>query len=791
MLVPIEWLKELVEIDWSVQKLAEALTLTGLKVEGIFHPFAQGNIVCAEVVETSVHSQSNKLKICKVYDGKNVYTTVTSDMKVEKGSKIPLALPSTKLANSHVVEPANIKGVTSEAVMCSLEELGLEPKSDGVCLIGKTVEDVPLGADILEYWKLKDPVLDIEVTPNRPDCLGIIGVAREIGALTGQTIRKPQTSYPVIEFPAEKFIKVRIEDTDGCPRYCAAFIQNVNVRPSPIWIKRRLMACGIRPINNLVDSTNYVMLETGHPTHAFDYEKIYDATIIVRKAKAGERVKLLDEKDYELKGQETLIADPKDVLAIGGVMGAMNSGVTDQTTQVLLEVAYFNPVRIRKTSKSLNIKSDAAYRFERGVDPNDVPFVMKRLLTVLSEISGAVSANGFVDCYPGKMENRVVTLRKQKISSILGVDPGEETNRILRSLEMQVEDRGDIIRVTVPTFRPDISIEEDLIEEVGRIYGYSKVEPIAPRILVRGRGWNEKQLFRKKLREHLLSLGFDETINLSFCSSKLISKLMDVKPVKLINPLSEDMDSLRPSLLFGLIDSLAFNYRRQMRDLKYFEIAKVFHAADEGIIEKEYLGMIATGRTDEDNYRYQSEIDFHIFKGYLDSIANHFGLDLSVVPINCSWFTPGRSAVVKIGNLEVGKIGMLANLVLENYDLKDEIYFLELDFDSLFCAFQPVRPVKNLSSFPAVRRDVSLLLPIGVYSGGIINYLLSSNEYVETAGVCDVYKGKDVPDNMRSVTFYVVYRASDRSLTDEEVNKIFEKTITEIEQRFGVKRRFS
>ncbi|AEH50849.1 phenylalanine--tRNA ligase subunit beta [Pseudothermotoga thermarum] len=791
MLVPIEWLREFVEIDWSVDELAEKLTMAGLKVETILNPFAQGKIVCAEVVETSLHPESNKLKVCKVFDGENTYTTVTSDMKVEKGHKVAIAYPSTKLSNGQVVEPAKIKGVLSQVVMCSLEELGLEPKSEGVCLIDQIDKDIPIGADVIERWKLNEPVLDLEITSNRPDCLGIIGVAREVSVISGKQLKKPSISYSCSNLKVEDFVKVSIEDIDGCPRYCAAFVDGVVIKPSPIWVRRRLMTCGIRPINNVVDSTNYVMLETGHPTHAFDFSKVYQGTIVVRKAREKEKVTLLDEKDYELKGLETLITDPVSILAVGGVMGAKNSGVSEQTSRIILEVAYFNPVRIRKTAKVLGIKSDAAYRFERGVDPNGVVFVMQRLLTIVQKICNGSVAQGLVDVYPRKIDNRVIELRKEKISTILGIDPKGESKKILQSLEMKVEEKEDRLKVEVPTFRPDISIEEDLVEEIGRIYGYSKIEAVAPRIIARGRGWNDKQLFRRKIREHLIALGFDETINLSFCPSKLVSKILNVEPVKLLNPLTEDMDCLRPSLLFGLLDSLAFNYRRQMRDIKYFEIAKIFHNENGNPVEKEFVGAIATGRFEEENYKVSSEIDFFIFKGYLESLQEHFALKFDFKPVNLPMYVPGRSAIIKLENEEIGKIGMLASSVLEFYDLKGDVYFFELDLDKMFQAFQSVRPVKQLSSFPAIRRDISLLLPTGVYAGGIVDYLYSSSEYVEKAGVCDIYKGKDVPENMTSVTFYVVYRAPDRSLTDDEVNAIFEKTVKDVEERFGVKRRFS
>ncbi len=789
MLVPLEWLREYIQIDWSDEQIANRLTMAGVSVKNIIPSLIKGKIVCAIVKKIQAHPNSDRLHICELFDGKNLYKTVTSDMNVIEGSRVAVAMPGTVLANGSVVEPASIKGIVSQVMMCSLEELGLETKSECVYQID---EDIPLGTDLIEHWKLDDKVIEVEITPNRPDCLGVIGIARELAALCGKTMHQPDTQFDVTDRFTEDLVKVTIQDLDGCPRYCAGFMESVRVKSSPVWLRRRLMSAGIRPINNVVDISNYVMLETGHPVHIFDYSKISDGHIIVRKALEGERVTLLDEKQYSLTGIETLITDKDKILAVGGIMGASESGVCDSTKDIVLEVAYFNPVRIRKSSKALNVKSDASYRFERGVDPNDSLFVMKRLMHLVQKIAEGKAARNFVDVYPKKITQKQVELRKSRLLRVLGTEIDDGTvKRILTSLGMKVDDTEEGWVAQIPTFRPDISIEEDLIEEVGRIYGYEKITEQIPRIPAAGKGWSDLNTFRKTVRQLLAGSGFDETVSLSFTSSLIVKQLMNIEPLMLKNPMTEDMDCLRPSLVFGLIDSLSYNAKRQIRDVKFFEIAKVYGLNNKMPVEREKIGIIMTGQLNEEDYTDHRPVSLLNLKGVLDELSNHLSVDLKVVPAQIDWLTAGRSGKILLEDEDVGVIGMLNSKFNQIYDIKAEIYYMELDLEQIFTRARTTRQLKDISNFPAVRRDISLLIPTGFSSHQIISFLARSNQYVEKVGVSDVYKGKDVPQGMMSVTFYVIYRAADRSLTDEEINTIFEETVKNIEDSFKVKRRFA
>lgn len=789
MLVATEWLREYVDIDWTDEEIASKLTIAGLNVANVIDLPIRGKITCGIVREVSPHPRSEKLHVCKVFDGDSVHTTITSDMNICKGTKVPVAFPGTTLSDGRIVEAMDIKGITSEVIMCSLQELGLEEKSECVYQIR---EEIPVGTDLIRYWKLDGKVLDIEITPNRPDCLGVIGVAREMAVLSGRPLKKPSVDYTESDKPVNDMVSVFIKDVDGCPRYCAAFMESVKAVSSPVWMRRRLMSAGIRPINSIVDAANYVMLETGHPVHTFDYSKISSGRIVVRKANKSERVLLLDEREYSLHGIETLITDGEKVLAVGGVMGTADSGVSDKTDSLLLEVAYFNPVRIRKTSRSMNIKSDASYRFERGVDPNDVDFVMKRLIKVIEETSGGVAARGFVDKYVHKIPPRTVFLRDSKLSRILGIDIDQSSvEHILSGLDFVTERITDGWKVLIPTFRPDISIEEDLIEEVGRIYGYEKIEGKMLRIPVKSTGFGELQRFRKKINQLLIASGFDESINLSFCSSSVVKKLVKMEPVRLKNPLSEDMDCLRPSLVFGLIDSVAYNLKRQLRDVKLFEIAKVYNFESGTVCEREKIGLVMTGKLNEDDYTDYRTVSLLNLKGVLDELANHLSVQFEVAEKEMPFFVPGRSAEIFLNDKSVGVMGMLSGDFNDFYDFKGDVYFMELDLQVIFENRRIFKQIGNLSSFPSVRRDISLLAPVGFNCGKIVSHLKQSSEYVEKVGVSDIYRGKDIPQDVLSITFYVVYRAPDRSLTDEEVNDLFEKTVSEIETRFNLKRRFS
>ncbi|MCD6552330.1 phenylalanine--tRNA ligase subunit beta [Thermotoga sp.] len=788
MRVPELWLREFIDLNWDIEEIAERLTFSGTSVEDILKPFnVSGEIVTAKVVERFEHPRSDKLLVCRVDTARKVYTVITADKTVKEGDYVILALEGATLNNGVKIEPREFKGVVSEGMLCSLEELGLEEKSDRVY---RFPEPVDLGVNVIEEFGLDERVLDLEITPNRPDCLSILGVARELSALSGRPLRKPS---PRVSFVDEDVpFDVIVEDAEGCPRYTARIMKGVTVKDSPLWLKARLVAAGVRSLNNVIDATNYVMLELGHPVHAFDLARFGNARVVVRTANGGEKVLLLDEKEYELKGGEVLITDGENILALGGIMGGMKSGVSDDTRDLVLEVAYFEPVRIRRTSKVLGIITESSYRFERGVDPNDADLVSLRLAELIQKLAGGVVLRKFWDVYPRKIEPKKVFLRKERIEKILGLKV-EEADRILERLEFQVKSVGDRYEVVVPTFRPDVEREIDLIEEIGRINGYEKINPRVISLPAVNIGWNEKQLFRREISRFMKGMGFDEIVSFSFVSSEKMKRwpVVEREPVFLINPISSDMDVMRNTQFHSMIQVLSENFKRQNRNLKLFEIGKIYFKENDRYREVETLSAVACGLENPDDYTDKRKVSFYTIKGVLDELFQRYGVCVEYRETGLKGFFPTRTARIFSAGRELGFVGMVDPKLLDEYDVKEEAYFFEINLE-LLRELASERPVyRPTPKFPAVRRDVSFLLPRGFRSLEILNLFRKVGEpLVEEVGVFDVYKGRGVPEDMVSVTFYVIFRHPERTLTDEEVNQIFEKMVQRAEEEFGVKKRF-
>ncbi len=793
MKVSLEWLSDYVKLPNDPEDLAYRLTMAGLNVDEIYEYGVDGQIVVGRIEKMRPHPNSEKLAVCDVNVGKKTLKVVTGDLKLEEGALVPVALPGTKLADGRIIEETVIKGVRSEGMMCSLQELGVEDQSDRIYVFE---EDLEIGSDLTNSLKLKDLVFDIEITPNRGDCLSYLGVAREVATLYRTRVLRPESEFKRVGRRTEELVDIVIEDLEGCPRYTAMVVEGVEVGESPIWLKRRLMASGIRPINNVVDATNYVMLETGHPIHAFDYDLLKTRKIVVRKARKGERVVLLDEKEYHLLGGETLITDGGDtIIAVGGVMGAENSGINPNTKNVLVEVAYFDPVRIRKTKKGLGIDSDAAYRFERGVDPNDVEYVMKRVVSMIVELAGGTPSDGILDVYPNRISGPEVFLRKEKMESLLGIEiPEKEVEEILEGLDFRCERRGDGWKVFVPTHRMhDVSREVDLIEEIGRIYGYDRVKSERTLIWSGLGGLNDRQRMRRKIVELMKGFGFDEIVTMSFTSSDLVKrwKFKEEETLKLLNPITDDMDVMRESLVYTMMETLSYNYTHQRRNVKVFEIGKIYWRDGENLKERETLGAMACGLENERDYTDKRKVDFLAFKGVMDGLLERFGIFPEYIEAELVGFVPTRCAVLKVRGEEIGFVGMVDPDVVREYDVKDDVFYFELDLEKIWELKVDIPSYRPSPMFPGIRRDVSFLLRKGIRSHDVLKFMREfGGDIVEEVGVSDVYRGEGIPEGMVSVTFYVVFRSGERTLTDEEVNSLFEKMIEEIESRFDVKRRY-
>jgi phenylalanyl-tRNA synthetase beta chain len=775
----INWLKDFVNIEKSAEEIAEKLSLTGTNVEEIINPFdVEGKIVVGKVIDVEKHPDADKLIVCKVDVGDQIKTILTGDLSVSKGDTVPVALEGARLFDLKIV-PRKMRGILSEGMMCSLQELGLEEKSSGVY---KFKEEVQPGTDVVEYFGLKDKVLDIEITPNRPDCLSVIGIAREVSAIYDVDLNlKIKNIEGKEKFPVE----IKIE-SDGCYRYTARVIRNVTVKESPMWLKKRLIAAGLRPINNIVDITNYVMLETGHPVHAFDLKNV--PKIVVKDAKGGEEVLLLDENKYKLLGGEVLITDGEKILALGGVMGGEESGVKDDTKDILLEVAMFDPVRIRKTSKAHGIITDSSYRFERGVDPNDAIYVINRLTELILELSGGTPTD-ILDLYPRKIDRTEIDFDFNFTNKVVGENIEEDVQKkILGRLGFEVEGN----KVFVPTYRYfDVTRPIDLVEEISRIYGMEKIESEPFRILINSNSRSKNQKLRYKLKDALKAEGFLEAMNLSFVSNDIVGKWNFTGfSVRISNPINEEMAVMRPSLLYGLLDSLSYNYKRQNRDVKLFEVGKVFIEENGQPKDVEKLAFVATGRINKRDYTDQRMIDFYTFKGYIENLAEEFNLKFEFEPAEVEGFVPTRCARILLNGQEIGVMGMLDDEMMDKfYDVKDEVYALEISTQPLYENYVEVPEYRESSQFPSVRRDVSLLVPNDFLMGKVIEGLYKY-KYVEEAGISDVYTGKGIEEGYKSVTVYCVFRAEDKTLSEDEVNKIWEKIKKDLIYKYPLKLRF-
>ncbi|MDI3473024.1 MAG: phenylalanyl-tRNA synthetase beta chain [Thermotogaceae bacterium] len=806
MELSINLLKNYIDIPWDVKELQEKLIMSGTGVEKVYKPWeGMEKLKVGKIIEIIPHPNADNLVVCTVDVGKKV-TLVTSDKSLQNGDFVIVAPEGTILKNGVEVKESEIRGIRSEGMLCSLEELGLEEKSTNVFRFSKEdFEKLKVGENVYKSLGLDDIVFELEITPNRPDCLSHIGIAREIRALSNSHLKKIDTEVPedrLLNKDIRDFIEIKIEDPDACPRYTAAYIEGVKIGPSPLWLRRHLAAVGIRPINNVVDITNFVMLEMGHPIHAFDYDDIKSKKIVVRKSKKGEKILLLDGKEYELDGSELLITDGEEPLAMAGIMGGELSGIKENTENVLIEVAYFDPPTIRKAAKKHRISTDSSYRFERGVDPNDAEIVIKRVVSLIVKLAGGKVAKGIYDTYPKRINPKEVILRKQRVDSILGtpVEKGQIV-KILQGLGFEVKESSDksTLKVVVPTYRPDVEREIDLIEEIGRINGYSSIPSALPGFTLEHGGRNGYQRFRLNIVNFLNSLGYNETINFSMINPDYLKRwefdetFPESSRVYIENPISKEISLMRPSLIFGLMDTLSYNFTRQNRDIKLFEIGHVFEkneSSETKVREIEKLAFISSGRDEKDNYFYKSNVNFYTFKGDFESLLQQLNLidKIEFKAFELPGFHPSRCAKVFCNDVEIGFVGQVLPEVAERFDVKSDVFAAEVNIQRLFEFYEEIPVYKNIPVYPYIRRDVSLLIPKDFESQKIMKFIRNfANDLIEKVDVIDYYIGKGIPEGYFSATFSIYFRSKEKTLTDDEVNEIFEEILDDIQKHFGVK----
>ena len=828
MKVTFNWLKQYVDFDWPAEVLSERLTMLGIEVEGVQKIGGEfQGIVVAQVITRDKHPNADKLSLCRVNDGKGERQIVCGAQNFKAGDKVALILPGATLPVKPGAEPLTIKvgkirGVESQGMMCSPQELGLPDQIDGLLILR---EDARLGQPFSEYLGRSgsDVIYDLEITPNRPDLNSVIGIAREIAALTGNPLRLPEVAETAnTARSVADLVAVRIEDVELCPRYTARVIQGVKIAPSPDWLRGTLEKVGVRSISNVVDVTNYVMLETGQPLHAFDYHLLSAASgqahpvIVVRRAKEGESFVTLDGQERKLSSQMLLIADETKPVALAGLMGGQNSEIHPNTVDVLVESAYFKPQNIRATSKKLDLRTESSYRFERGADIGICEWASRRAAQLILQTAGGSLAAGVVDAYPQPCEPKQITLRHQKVKDLLGLElSAEQIDGYLGQLELKVVGRkprpvGAEANSTepstfrIPTFRVDLKREVDLIEEVARLYGVDRIPASTPRGAV---GSNEFDAIHDQFAEArgiLAGLGLFEAQGQTLISSTAAKMASVHSPTALANPLSSDMDVLRPSLLPGLLDSLRHNISRKVYDGALFELGRVFSSPEQGTApssaprrpgtalnatgEERRLAIALTGQRDLGFWSGSergAKFDVFDLKGMLETFFEHFGLrGVAYARANEPDSLFLESAVVQLGKFQLGRFGQLSPVLARQYDLRDAVLLAELDFDVLLARRNSVKSFRPLPAFPPIRRDIAMLLPEDTTHESVVQVIKQSKPAnLESVELFDVFRGKNVPPGQKSMAYALIYRSTERTLTDAEVNAAHAKLVEQFKEK--------
>jgi phenylalanyl-tRNA synthetase beta chain len=871
MKATLNWLKQYVDFDWSPEELTERLTMLGLeagsvqKLGGEFE-----GVVVAQILTKDKVPGSDKLTVCKVNDGKGERTIICGAQNHNVGDKVPLILPNFALPlkpgekEPFVIKERKVFGITSHGMMCSPQELGLPDKVEGILILPP---DAPVGKSFAEYLGRagSDVVYDLEITPNRPDWNSVIGIAREIAAVTGNKLKLPDVSVgqssrlsqieknnsesgKMPDLRCSDLVSVRIEDSELCPRYTARVIKGVKIGPSPDWLRSMLEKVGIRSINNVVDVTNYVLMETGHPLHAFDYHLIgkqhaagilpadqneashsgkapesrLKPTIVIRRAAAGEKFKTLDGVERMLTSEMLLIADEQKGIALAGIMGGANTEINDRTTDVLIESAYFSPTNIRRTSKALGLRSESSYRFERGADIGICNWASQRAAQLILETAGGQLAEGIVDAYPKLVEPKQITLRHHKVNELLGITlKPEECEFYLGQLGLKIVNRKarpvgtggtpEPVTFQIPTFRVDLKREVDLIEEIARLHGVDKIPATPPRGAIGANDFDAVHDQIAEARRLLTGLGLNEAQGQTLIAKSEARDVLPEKIIALANPLSSDMDVLRPSLLPGLIHSLRHNVSHKNYDEALFEIGRVFKnvaqtsssAGSPGIlpggatgsransqagslryIEERRVAIALTGQrapTFWSGSEREAKFDIHDLKGIVEEFLEQFGVrgvtftrraEDSVLFL--------ESATVALGGkLPLGELGQLSPVLAKNYDLRDAVLLAELNLDQLLARQNPAKSFKPLPQFPAIRRDVAMIVPETTTHDAVLQVVKQTKPAnLETVELFDVFRGKNVPAGQKSLAYAFTYRNAERTLTDAEVNAAHTKVVS-------------
>ena len=793
MKISLSCLKDYIPINIETDELVKSLTNVGLEVDSTCNLYEYLKpFKVAKILKIEPHPDADKLSLCDVkIENDKVLKVVCGASNIKEGMKVPIALPGDTMPDGQKLKKSKIRGVKSEGMLLSAKELALSDDSSGILVLNDEAE---IGSSINEALNLSDTLIEIDLTPNRADCLSIIGIAREVGALQDKKVEYPKIKIDEKEGEIDNLTSVEVLD-ELCPRYCAKLIFDITVKESPEWLKKKLLSLDLKPINNIVDITNFVMMEMGQPLHAYDYDLLEENRIVVKRACDKEKFTTLDEKTRELNDDMLMICDGKKSIGVAGVMGGLNTEINDKTKRVLLESAYFNPASIRKTSKKLSIHTEASHRFEREVDPEITLKALYRATEMIEKLGEGKTITGHIDSRTKTIkENKEIVLNIDYITKILGLSVTlNEVKKHLESIEFKVEKISDNqIKATIPSFRTDIVKPIDLVEEVARLSGYDKIPTSFPTITLNAI-YSEKNLYLKnQIKNILIGYGFTETINYSFVNKDFQDKLNlpddDERRniIEIANPLKEEQSVMRTSLLPGIFYSIKNNISNSRNNLKLFETGKVFFKTNEEMPkEKEYLVFLLTGLQNNNVwYDKNREFDFYDIKGALDSFLKALFIKPEFKKVKSEesyYLRHTHSAFIFVNDKLIGKIGEVKSETLKKFEIKQKTYIAEIDLSTLLTLITFKRQDSPISKYPSIARDITLISDKKMPVNDILKYIESLNEnLIEDVAIIDVYEGKPIPEGKKSISIRIIYRSYEKSLKDKAINKLHTHLTTKL-----------
>jgi len=795
MKVSLKWLEQYVDIDLPPAELADKLTMAGTEVKGwqAIGGSWEG-IVVGQIVAINPHPNADRLKLPTVDLGTEQLTVVCGASNFKVGNKVAFARVGAQLIDGHSgqvikLEAARIRGVASNGMLCSERELGISDYHQDIMVLAA---EAAVGTPLADF--MGDVIFDLDVTPNRPDCLSVVGIAREVAALTGQEAHLPDAGYDEKGAPIEQKIAVEIAAPDLCPRYSASLITGVKIAPSPHWLQQRLLAGGMRPISNVVDITNFVMLEYGEPLHAFDYNQIRGKKIIVRRAEEGEALVTLDGTKRLLSHDMLVIADSQRAVAVAGVMGGADSEMTERTTDIVLEAASFNPASIYQTGYDLGLPSEARMRFERGISPELTIPALRRATRLIIELAGGKAAKGIVDVYPGKREPKPILLSKGEVKRLLGVDFSiRQMKEALTYLGCDCQtDSASEIRVTAPHWRSDISLAEDLVEEVARVIGYDRIPVTMPGGAVPQQNPAPILGFKEEVRRDLTGYGFYEVVTYSLTGLDLLEKLLpeahplEPEPMRVLRPMTAEQEYLRPNLRANLLVALEANRRHEEGGIRLFELGRVYHRRPNDLPDEPEMlcALLAGPRFDQSWHGGDGPVDFFDAKGVVEGLLGRLGVAADFKPADDESLNPAQQAAIVVGGKRVGVVGELHRKVADAFELAGEVYLLEINLTELLPFTLEHKLFQPISRFPAVVRDIALVVGSGVTHRQVMD-VISGFPLVTQVALFDLYTGGKLPAGKKSLAYRITFQSATQTLTDEAANKVQQKIIDKLGKELG------